>query len=107
MTEAEKKMAGGAGVGDAEKIKEPAGAGVGDPASPQLMKLFNSLLLNTTIPKPDLKHFGGDPASYYTFLHSFETNIASRIDDDNMKLTYLIQFCDGKAKEAIPSKHKR
>ena len=43
----------------------------------------------------------GDPAEYWSFVTSFETNIGSKVTDDRMKLNYLVQFCRGRAKESI------
>ena len=51
--------------------------------------------------KPDIVTFDGNPSCYWNFMHSFETNVEAKVKDDRMRLTYLIQFCTGKAKESI------
>ena len=38
---------------------------------------------------------------YSKFIHNFKTNIDCRDIDDRQKLTYLIQFCSGKAKNCV------
>ena len=54
-----------------------------------------------TTPRPEIARFNDDPKQYFKFIRSFITNIEKRIDDDDLKLSYLIQYCDGEAKEAI------
>ena len=54
-----------------------------------------------SMPKPEIQVFRGDPAEYYKFIRCFENNIASRAHDDGARLSYLIQFCEGEAKECI------
>ncbi|KAJ8032089.1 hypothetical protein HOLleu_25508 [Holothuria leucospilota] len=66
-----------------------------------MTRLFQSISLSMNIPKPELISFDGDPAAYWGFINSFDTNIALRVPDDRSKLTYLIQFCKGKAKQSI------
>lgn len=34
-------------------------------------------------------------------MHSFKKNVEAKVQDDRMRLTYLIQFCTGKARESI------
>ena len=46
-------------------------------------------------------YFDGDPSRYRRFIENFELNVESTIEDDNIGLSYLIQYCTGKAKEAI------
>ena len=54
-----------------------------------------------SMPKPEIQVFRGDPAEYHKFIHCFENNIESRAHDDGARLSYLIQFCEGEAKECI------
>ena len=87
-----------------ESVTPPAVASqstsaVNDQAS--ITKLCQALTLTMNIPKPDIKSFGGDPAEYWAFTTSFETNISSKMTDARTRLTYLVQFCRGKAKESI------
>ena len=63
---------------------------------------FASSVNNTlTLPKSDMQPFHGDPTDYFRFISTFDANIASRVYDDHLKLTYLIQYCCGDAKESI------
>ena len=54
-----------------------------------------------SMPKPEIQVFRGDPTEYYKFICCFENNIAKRAPDDGARLGYLIQFCEGEAKECI------
>ena len=38
---------------------------------------------------------------YWLFVNNFEVNIKKRVRDAELRLTYLIQLCTGKAREAI------
>ena len=53
------------------------------------------------MPKREFLYFDGDPSRYPRFIKNFELNLESSITDDNVRLSYLIQYCTGKAKEAI------
>lgn len=53
------------------------------------------------LPKPELFTFNGNSADYSKFVRNFETNIESRVNDNRLKLSYLIQFCQGDAKRSI------
>ena len=66
-----------------------------------LPSLVNAMLLNLNIPKQEISSFDGDPAEYYMFIHNFEVNIESKVVDSNSRLTYLLQYCQGKAKRSI------
>ena len=54
-----------------------------------------------SVPKPETISFSGDPKDYHRFMRCFEANIDKRVEDSGLKLNYLIQFCNGEAKEAI------
>ncbi|XP_038062679.1 uncharacterized protein LOC119733173 [Patiria miniata] len=66
-----------------------------------LAQLVQAMTLAINTPKPELLSFSGDPADYSGFIHNFDVNIASKVSEDRVKLTYLIQFCRGKARESI------
>ena len=51
--------------------------------------------------KRELLTFDGNPLSYWLFVNNFGVNIAKRVRDAESRLTYLIQLCTGKAREAI------
>ncbi|CAH3170338.1 unnamed protein product [Porites lobata] len=53
------------------------------------------------MPKREFLYFDGDPSRHPRFIKNFELNVESSITDDNVRLSYLIQYCTGKAKEAI------
>jgi len=53
------------------------------------------------MPKRELFTFDGNPLNYWLFINNFEVNIAKRVPDPETRLTYLIQHCTGKAREAI------
>ena len=47
-----------------------------------------------TLPKPELSPFNGNPLEFWSFMRSFENNI---------EITFLLQYCTGAAKNAIKS----
>ena len=55
------------------------------------------------LPKTELMVFNGDPLDYWTFVRFFDNNILTNTTSDSERLTYLLQYCSGKAKEAIKS----
>ncbi|VDK55407.1 unnamed protein product [Dibothriocephalus latus] len=48
-------------------------------------------------------HFAGNPLKYWLFLRSFESGIASKLRDDDGRLSYLIHYCRDEARDAIES----
>lgn len=66
-----------------------------------LAQLVKAMTLAINTPKPELLSFSGDPADYSGFINNFDVNIASKVSEDRVRLTYLIQFCKGKARESI------
>ncbi|KAJ8044946.1 hypothetical protein HOLleu_07851 [Holothuria leucospilota] len=63
--------------------------------------IFEGMLHSLNMPQPDIITFDGNPSCYWNFMHSFETNVEATVKDDKIRLTYLIQFCKGKARESI------
>ena len=63
--------------------------------------MADSLQQALKMPKRELLTFDGNPLSYWLFVNNFEVNIAKRVRDAESRLTYLIQLCTGKAREAI------
>ena len=53
------------------------------------------------MPKKEFLTFDGNPTRYHRFIKNFEVNIERKITDDNIRLSYLIQYCTGSAREAI------
>ena len=62
------------------------------------MKAFAS---NLELPKREFLYFDGNPVDYPRFIKNFETNIERKIIDNSTRLSYLIQYTLGIAKEAI------
>ncbi|PIK45352.1 hypothetical protein BSL78_17773 [Apostichopus japonicus] len=58
-------------------------------------------LLN--LPKVELQIFHGDPLHYHQFIRAFEANIDKICEDNDSKLSRLMQYTSGSAKEAIRS----
>ena len=48
------------------------------------------------LPKSEMIHFDGDSKNYQRFMTSFNMTIDSRNIPDSTKLTYLVQYCEGK-----------
>ena len=62
----------------------------------------NSELINLlSIPKLEIDKFDGNPMDYKTFIAIFNETVASKVTDDNIKLTRLLQYTCGPAKDAI------
>jgi hypothetical protein len=53
------------------------------------------------LPKREIQHFDGDPKHYWSFMRAFQNTIESRTNDDEARLSYLIQYCDGPTKAHI------
>ncbi|XP_053392148.1 uncharacterized protein LOC128554860 [Mercenaria mercenaria] len=64
-------------------------------------KLASTLQEGSNLPKPELLTFSGKPTEYCKFIKNFETNIESKVTDDRLRLSYLIQYCYGEAKCCI------
>ncbi|XP_053389199.1 uncharacterized protein LOC128552201 [Mercenaria mercenaria] len=63
--------------------------------------LANTLQEGFNLPKPELLRFSGSTLEYCKFVNNFETNIECSVRDDMLRLSYLIQYCDGEANSAI------
>ena len=65
--------------------------------------LFGQALRENRLPKPKILAFDGDPKRYKIFMASFLTNVDKVLgaDDEQMRLTLLLQQCTGKALELI------
>ncbi|VDP94230.1 unnamed protein product [Echinostoma caproni] len=49
----------------------------------------------------EIVYFDGDSGRYWLFTRSFQGAVAIRVTDDESRLSYLIDYCKGEAKEAI------
>ena len=64
--------------------------------------LFSRVLQENRLPKPKMMTFDGDPKRYKLFMASFRNNVEARLDDDDqLKLTLLLDQCTGEAFELI------
>ena len=63
--------------------------------------LASTLQEGFNLPKPELLTLYGTPTDYCKFISNFETNIENRVNDDRLKLSYLIQYCNGEAKSCM------
>ena len=67
----------------------------------EAVRLMVSGLARIEIPKREFLSFDGDPKRYPRFIKSFEINVERRVKEDDEKLSYLIQYYKGAAKDAI------
>ena len=65
------------------------------------VRYLSSGLERLEMPKREVISFDGDPRKYPRFIKSFEINVERRVNADDERLSYLIQFCSGVAKDAI------
>ena len=64
-------------------------------------QLATTLQEGFNLQKPELLTFNGTPTDYCKFIKNFETNIENSISDNRIRLSYLIQYCNGEAKSSI------
>ncbi|CAH8638870.1 unnamed protein product, partial [Dicrocoelium dendriticum] len=55
------------------------------------------------LPKREIVRFDGDPMKYWLFIRSFQANVMSITSNPCVRLSYLINYCEGQAREAIES----
>ena len=63
--------------------------------------LARTLQEGFNLPKPELLTSNGTSTDYCKFTSNFDTNIGSRVSDDRLRLSFLIQYCNGEAKSCI------
>ena len=56
-----------------------------------------------SLPRDDIPSFNGDPCNYQTFITTFDQVIGNIINDDQVKLTRLLQYMSGEAAVAVKS----
>ena len=61
----------------------------------------DSLVNLLSIPKVSIDKFQGDPLEYQAFIATFDELVDSKTKDDRIKLTRLLQYTAGPAKQAI------
>ena len=65
------------------------------------MSMAASVRESVSMPKPEIVSFDGNPKNYFRFIRSFDANIGHKMEDEGLKLNYLIQFCKEEARDAI------
>ena len=53
------------------------------------------------MPQREYMSFSGEPHIFPLFMRNFEVNVESKEENDADRLSYLVQYCRGKAREAI------
>jgi hypothetical protein len=66
-------------------------------------KNMHELIALMNLPKVELEVFNGDPLKYHSFMATFEEVVLKATKDGSSRLTRLLQYTSGKAKEAIRS----
>ena len=61
----------------------------------------DKLISLLSIPKLELPTFCGDPLEYPSFIAIFDESVDSKVNDDQIKLTRLLQYTTGPAHNAI------
>jgi len=66
----------------------------------QQMMIQNVASLST-MPKPDITQFDGNPLNYWTFIRTFEEVIEKKSLSESEKLNFLLQYCNDNVKKII------
>ena len=72
-------------------------SGSAEPGSLSQAQLVN--LIN--LPKVQIDVFSGNALDYQNFMVLFDDNVDKKLDDDSLKLSRLLQYTSGQAKESI------
>ena len=67
----------------------------------ETVRLVATGLERLEMPKRELISFDGDPMGYPRFIKGFEINVECRVRDHDERLSFLIQYGRGAAREAI------
>ncbi len=59
------------------------------------------ILQESRLPTLELEKFSGDPLHYFKFIKRFEAVIETHTDSPSLRLSRLIQYCEGEAKRII------
>lgn len=81
---------------DTQENTSQVSLGSMDPGNSDLLRLFN-------LPKVELEPFNGDPLKYHSFIAVFDESVDSVAQEDQAKLTRLLQYTTGRARDAIRS----
>ena len=61
----------------------------------------NELLRLLNLPRVELENFSGNPLHFHQFIRAFDVNVDKICQDSDLKLSRLMQYTSGPAKEAI------
>ena len=75
------------------------------PASPDgpsaLESSIHRIMCEVNLPKLEIEPFSGDPSKFHMFMKSFDANVDLIAQDDGAKLSRLVQYVTGPARESI------
>ena len=71
------------------------------PDSLKLQEAMVDMIKLQAAPKPDIDTFSGDPLEYLYFKANFKEVVESTVPDERGRLTRLIKYTDGEAKDLI------
>ena len=57
---------------------------------------LSEIIYKLELPKIELPYFDGDSSTYHYFIREFETQVESRVKQNNQRLSYLLHYCKGK-----------
>ena len=82
---------------------EPGTSGTCDGGAGSRTDSFSrkDILSLMNMPKVELQIFSGDPLHYHEFIQTFDHNVYKVCSDGDLKLTRLMQYTAGPAKQAI------
>lgn len=69
----------------------------------EILKGFSAQQERSSLPKPQITIFAGNPMEYQNFERAFENIIETRIANDTERLYYLEQYTAGEVKELVKS----
>ena len=64
-------------------------------------KMQKKVVESLQLPRTDIKPFNGDALQHWTFIRFFEAAVEKETVNNSVKLSRLIYYCSGKAKEVI------
>jgi len=65
--------------------------------------LRQDIISMITLPKVELEPYAGEPLKFHSFFAAFDENVHDVVTDGKMRLSRLLQYTTGKAKDAIRS----
>ena len=64
---------------------------------------MNSLIKHLKRPVVEITKFSGDPLKYVSFMRQFKANVLPYCDDEGERMTLLMQYCEGEARQIVSS----